>query len=236
MDLTNSKYSPYLRVLLLPVRAGDTEDNIEVVTFLEKLHVDDKLKEAFPRSNLRVTFKRHKNLKEILSPSCYPKKERILDSSVKSCGKCKTCKEFLVAENSFTCHATGRKYFVKGNLNCESVNVIYLIGCKNCGQQYVGSALKFKTRFTLHKSDIKTKKDRCGTSRHFNGVCKNSTNPFAYLKVNLIESVSCASAENLDRTLWEREKYWQCQLHTITKGMNSVSDLYSKQRKGTRKK
>ena len=29
-------------------------------------------------------------------------------------------------------------------------------------EQYVGSAVKFKTRFHIHKSDIKTKKERCG--------------------------------------------------------------------------
>ena len=30
--------------------------------------------------------------------------------------------------------------------------------------QYVGSTTSFKQRYCIHKSDIKTKKDRCGTS------------------------------------------------------------------------
>ena len=29
---------------------------------------------------------------------------------------------------------------------------------------------------------------------------------------------------NLEGKLWEREKYWQCQLFTNMHGMNSVSD------------
>ena len=29
-----------------------------------------------------------------------------------------------------------------------------------CLEQYVGSAIKFKSRFRIHKSDIKTKKGR----------------------------------------------------------------------------
>ena len=35
-------------------------------------------------------------------------------------------------------------------------------------EQYAGSAIKFKSRFIIHKSDIKTRKDRWGTAKHFN--------------------------------------------------------------------
>ena len=44
----------------------------------------------------------------------------------------------------FTCTVTGKKYFVKGELHCNSCNVIYLVECSNCKQQYIGSALNFK--------------------------------------------------------------------------------------------
>ena len=89
-------------------------------------------------------------------------------------------------------------------------------------------------RFRLHKSEIKTKKDRCGTARHFMNKCKHPTNPHGYLKVKLIESIDEASSD-LENDLWNRERYWQCQLFTNTHGMNSLLDLYSKQRKGCRK-
>ena len=56
-----------------------------------------------------------------------------------------------------------------------------------CLEQYVGSAIKFKSRFRIHKSDIKTKKDRCGTARHFNNKCCNSSNHFVYLRAQLVE-------------------------------------------------
>ena len=42
---------------------------------------------------------------------------------------------------------------------CGKRNVIYLISCKRCGKQHVGSATGFKERFRIHKSDIKWKKD-----------------------------------------------------------------------------
>ena len=96
-----------------------------------------------------------------------------------------------------------------------------------CLEQYVASAIKFKSRFRIHKSDIKTRKDRCGTARHFNNKCSGSYNPFVYLHVQLIEKVYCISDDyNIEDILWDKEKYWQSQLCTNVKGMNSISDLY----------
>ena len=94
-----------------------------------------------------------------------------------------------------------------------------------------------KQRFRIHKSDIKTNKDGCGTTRHFNNVCCHPSNPHSYLKVQLIEQVQCNDAyKDIEAILWEREKYWESQLFTNVYGMNSVSDLYSRKRKGCRRK
>ena len=91
----------------------------------------------------------------------------------------------------FTCTVIGKKYFIKGEVQCNSCNVIYLVEWTNCKQQYIGSALSFKQRFRTHKSDINTNKDRCGSARHFNYVCCHPSNPYNYLKVQLIEQVLC---------------------------------------------
>ena len=40
-----------------------------------------------------------------------------------------------------------------------------------------------------NKSDIKAKKDGCGTARHFRNKYCHSSNPFVYLCVQLIEKV-----------------------------------------------
>ena len=71
----------------------------------------------------------------------------------------------------FGCTVTGKTYFIKGNLWCDSCNFVYLIRCFNCREKYVGLAINFKERSGIHKSDIKTNKDSCGTARHFNNKC-----------------------------------------------------------------
>ena len=120
-------------------------------------------------------------------------------------------------------------------LNCNSLNVVYSINCKLCGDQYVGSALKnnFKPRFRVHKSDIVTGKDRCGVAKHFLTKCV-TTNRLENIEIQLIEQVSGGNYD-IESKLWSREKFWQAQLFTLSHGMNSSWDWYSTNRKGYRK-
>ena len=142
----------------------------------------------------------------------------------------------MVFSSTFVYTVTGKKYYIRGNFTCNSTNVIYLVECINCKCQYVGFVTSFKQRFRILKSDIKTKKDRCGTARHFHFICCHPINPHGYLKVQLIEQVFCDASKDIESILWEREKYWECQLFTNTHDMNSISDLYSRSRKSCRKK
>ena len=64
----------------------------------------------------------------------------------------------------------------------------------------------------------------------------NAVIPPIPLRVQLIEKVYCIYDDcNIEDILWDREKYWQHQLFTNVKGINSISDLYSIKRKGCRK-
>ena len=208
-----------------------------VKKYLPDLHSDENFKELFPASPFNTTYRHNKNLKKLLSPSLYPNRKSTKSNSIISCNSCDICKNYMVSENMFTCTVTGKKYFVKGELHCNSCNVIYLVEYSNCKQQYIGSALNFNQGFMIHKSHIKTNKDCCGTARHFSNVCCHPSNPHFYSKVRLIELVFCNDTdEDIEAILWEREKCWQSQLFTNVCGMNSVSDLYSRKRKGCERK
>ena len=122
----------------------------------------------------------------MIAPSVYPKKINVRISSITNCNNCDICKNYIIF---------------------ESINVIYLITCSKCLEQYAGSAVKFKTRFRIHKFDIKNKKKRRGSARHFNGNCYHDTNPFQYFKLKVIEQVQSNSLENTEDVLWDREKY-----------------------------
>ena len=134
-------------------------------------------------------YRRRSNLEEVLLPYLFPTKTKNNESCITLCKTCDICKNYLITDHKFECKVTGRFYNVKGNLSCNSSNVIYAISCQNSDDQYIGSATDFMAIFRILKSDIKTKKDRCGTARHFNNKCSVVQNPHRFLQVQLIESV-----------------------------------------------
>ena len=97
----------------------------------------------------------------MVAPSLYPKPSIKSNCNFVSCNKCDISKNFLIADSKFRCTVPSKTYFIKGNLSCDSCNVIYFLTCSNCREQYVRSAINFKQRFRVYKSDIKTNKVRC---------------------------------------------------------------------------
>ena len=179
-----------------------------VKKYLPLLHSDENLKELFPASAFNIINRRNKNLKELLSPWLFPNRKSTKINSIISCINCYICNNYMVFENMFTRTVTDKKYFVKGELHCNSCNVIYLVEYSNCKQKYISSALNFKQRFQIHESDIEIKKDSCGTASYFNNVWFHPSNPHFYLKVQLIEQELCNDLDKDDEAiLWEREKY-----------------------------
>ena len=142
---------------------------------LHSLYGDPDMKKVFPEGTISVTYRRGNCLKELISPSLYPRTATESTSRVSKCNesRCDTCKNYMVFKNEFTCTATGKTYKIRGDLTCKSDNVVYPISCKKCKQQHVGSAFEsnFKPRFRVCKSDINTGKDRRGVAKHFLNNC-----------------------------------------------------------------
>ena len=220
--------------LIMKYNPGLPDLNSLLKKHMPLLYKDPTLKTTFSQSCINSVFKRNQSLKELLALSLYPNNKVNRANSITSCNKCDIFKNYLIYSNYFTCSVTNRRYYARGIIHCHCNNVIYLITCKNCLQQYVGSTTNFKNRFRIHKSDIKTNKDRCGTAKYFNDMCKNDNNIFQFLSVQIIEQV-CSNATNIEEILWQREKYWQSQLFTTTHDMNSLTDLYCSKCKGYRK-
>ena len=189
------------------------------------LYSDPKIKNLFPEGSINVA-------------SMFPQAQVESHSMVSKCKskRCDICQNYLVRKNEYTCTVTGKTYKVRGKLCCASSNVIYLINCKLCKEQCVGSAFKdnYKPKFRVHKSDVKTGKDRCGVAKHFLTKCTNGSK-VENIEFQLTEQVQECNYD-LEDKLWCREKYQQAQLFTVSHGMHSKWGWYSTNRKGYRKK
>ena len=183
-----------------------------------------------------MTYKRNKNLKELISPSLFPKTIKKNNCSFGKCSRrCDICKNFLVVSTDYTCHATKHKYKTRGTLTCNTKNIIYLITCQRCIRQCIGYAAGFRERFGIYKSDVNIGKRRCGVANHLINVCKSAICKMEYLQVQLIEHAVAREGEDIDKIFWESVKYCQVQLFTLTYGLSSNSECYAIIRRGYRK-
>ena len=117
---------------------------------------------------------------------------------------------------------------------CWSVTVeVLFIGypANDVVSNMLGHATGLKERFRIHKSDIKTGKIRCGEGNHLLNVRHFSTSKFENLQVQLIVKDSVQNDDDINKVLWEREKYWQAQLFTLRHGLNNPNEWYALKRR-----
>ena len=126
---------------------------------LKLLYSEPENKEIFPKKSFMVSHKRSENLKEILLPTRLPRIEEtsLEESDNHGCSAkiCDICQNHLKETKRLASIVTKNSYPIKHRLSCNQVNCIYLITCKKCKLQYVGSTVYFKAKWTLHKSHIK---------------------------------------------------------------------------------
>ena len=127
----------------------------------------------------------------------------------------------------------------KGIFNCNSKFVVYLLTCKTCEKQYVGSTItKFRERYNNYKSKFRTYfwQRSCGTLGQ--GKPIEQAGLFEhFISHNNVEGFEQGKKENwsfwcfqiIDSSfnepdLLERESFWQYKLNTfIPYGLNERS-------------
>ena len=115
------------------------------------LYAEEQVKKVFTPAPF-VSFRTGYSLKNHLVRSkVYP---MIRDKGTFCCGKskCDTCKN-IKETDIFESFVTKRTYKINHSFNCDSKCLIYLLSCKVCGIQYVGSTVdRFRFRWNNYKS------------------------------------------------------------------------------------
>ena len=202
---------------------------------LHLLESNPKLKEFFPKNSIIPSYRRSKNLKEILAPSKFEPRELQNNNSPEGgcfkCDKsrCDLCKNYLAECKDFGSFITGKSYAIRPKLTCDSKNVIYLISCKKCRLQYIGSTTtEFKVRFRNHKSSMITNKKTCEVAVHFNNT-PHSLQEFSFQCIDQITHTN--PQVGIDKLLITKEAYWSAQLFTLSPhGLNKRYEFHSKNR------
>ena len=195
------------------------------------------LNKFFPTKPFTVAFKRENNLKDLLlrsDPYKDVKQYTPGEGGFKRCNStCDSCDNFTIEADHIKCHATGKIYKIRKNINCNTPNIIYCAQCKKCMEQGVGSTINWKPRLRNYKSHMKYKIDYCSISQHFNHRCRDNLNPFKYLQFTLIDKLDNVDGlikEEIEELLLKKEFFWIGSLLTQHHGMNSSHDWNRKHR------
>ena len=187
---------------------------------------NEEHKKVFDRVPL-VGFKRGKSLKDFLVRAKLPIiNARAPEAGCRKCSggsrrPCEVCKHINVTDSFSNKDGTKTFSINQGPLDCNSQNVVYLIECKICKLQYVGSTKNmFRKRFNPYKSVHRTYRGRFfdGTLDQFKSVdqasfhqhfCQPDHTGINDWLVTIID-------QTVDEiSLRKREMFWQYKLDTF---------------------
>ena len=180
---------------------------------------DQYLQEVFPSAPI-VAYKRQKNIREVVIKAKVPplnSRSRRVQNGFKKCNSpsCLTCPYAITGK---LVKATATKYSVEVNrpVSCDTMNVIYLITCKHCREQYVGETLRTAhSRFSNHRGYVNRKEIAKATGNHFNLPGHSVSD----MNFQIIEKVF--NKDDFFRK--EREKMFIQKFNSKVKGINRIS-------------
>ena len=208
-------------------------------TIEPELENDDLLRKMFPKGlkNMQVSYRRKgKNIKEMLATAKINEpNRRDMSSEGKqtSCGKnCAYCDLMNdTTGNTFTSNQTKSTHRLRQIVDCESRWVVYMVTCKRCKMQGVGSTNNLKKRIAIYKSTITNKcQGKCGIDHHFLQDDHGWTDFQIQIIVKMNNEPQSGHKNEKDKAfklLRKFEGYWQTQLATIEpNGMTTISEFH----------
>lgn len=150
-----------------------------------------------------VAFKRPKNLKDILVNSNIRSNNKNAKSSSKcNRSRCTHCSSIIESNIFSSTNIPGKNYHVNNNTDCSTKNVIYLVTCDKCKEQYVGQTKQqVSKRMNSHRFDINNFSDplfSTNVATHFNKT-NHCIKDFKFMPIEIV-------TDDMERLL--QESYW----------------------------
>ena len=168
-------------------------NNVDIFPTINKslnlLRTHPTTKKVFGDVKLIKSLRQPKNLKRLLTSAKYTNKTNFTTSK---CGdpRCECCNNILIA-NSYKFKNHDTPFFLKSDFNCNSSNLIYVIKCPTCKEEYIGETgegkSKLRDRTRVYRDHIKNVKNtKLKVEKHLRECGKGEFTifPFFQLKQN----------------------------------------------------
>lgn len=143
------------------------------------LEEDPDMKKILDTSQIIKSKRQSPSLKYILTRASFSSKNQE-PPIIKKCDKpkCSTCP--YLTEGSKFHFKTGSDFSIKTSMSCTSSNLIYVIRCAGCGENYIGqTGDTLRHRMTVHRQQIREPKYQCtAVSEHIRNCARNKSPNF----------------------------------------------------------
>ena len=178
----------------------------------------------------RVAFRKPKNLKNILVHAKVRSDDFIEQLGCGGCNgraNCELCR-ILMESKTFSSQKSGRTFDIRvGRLHCNSTGVVYLLECKTCGLQYVGSSWpRFRLRVNNYKTQQRKYVERRDKGTLHIGTPQPQADLHAHFSQNDHRGIEDFSFKLIDQGksfahMRDRESFWQHKLEVLSDGLNT---------------
>lgn len=142
---------------LIPYVTTFNPYNPEIFTEIRQhkqiLHRNNELHKIFKDKIFLKSKRQPPNLKRLLTKAKFTTQQvgefRVTKCAEPRCGLCKHLME------GSTVSFKDKKFKVNDNMTCKAKNVIYVILCRGCNEQYIGETNNLRKRVTLHNQHIR---------------------------------------------------------------------------------
>jgi len=120
----------------------------------KNLQLSNNTKKAFSNVKLINSKRQAPNLERILCKSEFHTSEQTF--TVKKCGKSCFCCNYVKESNTYIFRHNQIEFNVKNNFTCETSNLIYVIICNTCKNEYIGQTSRMlKERINIYRQHIR---------------------------------------------------------------------------------
>ena len=173
-----------------------------IQTNLPILGKDKKMGDILANAKIIKSNRQPKNLKQILTKAKFEDDTRDEAPKVLKCKntKCGICKNIIEGE-SFT-FKNGPTFKVKTNMSCTSKNLLYVMRCEGCGEDYIGqTGNELRKRMTVHRQQIRNPELRMiPLSEHLSKCAKSSSKKFSVFPFLQVSSRSQGTTKDNQRS------------------------------------
>ena len=149
----------------------------------QNLQESTELKRVFKDYKLIKSLRQPPNLERILCKSKFSDEKQVF--TVKKCGKSCFCCEYVREGQSYKFINSDKDFILKTNFTCESSNLIYVVICNGCKEEYIGqTGTTLKDRVSTYKQHIKQPQyQQIKVEEHLRTCGEHKFNIFPFFKI-----------------------------------------------------